>query len=112
MSARKRLPAYGRALAAERAHSIIPGDTIMVLLDHWGRFKHRRHVVIPSDADLTKLQFKVLSGADVILVFDPALTGEDRKNATIHEITQALPSRLRIVQMGNPPQIISVGRQS
>lgn len=98
----KRLPPFGRALRELRLRGMVPTSQIVVSLDTWNYGRAFAQVVIPPELDPSILNFDFIAGLDCVVVRDPEITAEDRRDAVLRELLANDPASLRCIDLGDP----------
>lgn len=104
---RKQLPAYGRELLELRQRGLVPRPGFMfahviICLDSWRWAKQHTRVVVPEDADPSALDFTMVAGLNVLLVYQTTRTLIARRDALITAMLKYLPAELVVFDMDAP----------
>jgi len=99
-----KMPAFGHAIVQLRIAGLVPiGYFGLVLaLDNWnlGRCFHR--IVIPPDDEPASINYAVVAGLDVSLVWLKSKTPIERCDSVIRNLLAVHPASLRVIDFENP----------
>lgn len=101
--AARRLPAYGGQLMQTRIRGQIPaGPYVAVCLDSWDWAKSFSRTIVPPDLDPARADFRFVAGLDVVLIYDPRITTQERVESAIVELLACLPASMRSLTVEEP----------
>jgi len=106
-ASRGRLPAYGKSLLQARLNGFVPERQwyghALIVLDDWelGRAWPTR-LVVGKDQDAGALDYTLLAGLDVVLIYNPLVTSKpERRDDLIRALVRVEVACLRVKWMGS-----------
>lgn len=96
----RRLPAFGKPILALRKRQLVPFHVVYVCVDCWDwKYADRPRVVIARKDEPYEIDFTILAGLYLIIVWSPFFTRFERVDSIIRECMKVRPAFLHVMNM-------------